>query len=214
MAGSSLQFAMINSTTVENLSRRKKVWSLAILVPRHVRESNDQWDSTLQTVSYPFPGEFSPPQSRSQSGQQEQSPPERRIFAVVNTRPGENPFDLGGPLANLKEVMGYTALEWLLPLKHSPCTNHSNQESAYALGPAVQRLKQEAGLADAPRSIGGAESTDQRKRRKRRRRSRKDNDPADVVEEEEASDDDQNEPKIQEPAEVHHHHRRSSIRPV
>jgi palmitoyltransferase len=54
--------------------------------------------------------------------------------------------------------MGYSISDWLLPLKHSPCADHSSSESAFALGPVVTRLKQEAGLipAPAPESGNGA----------------------------------------------------------
>lgn len=202
MAGSSLQFAMINSTTVENLTRRSKVWTLAISVPRHVMASNPQWASTLQTVSYPFPGEFITPPNSSHTGQ----PPEHRVFAIMDTEPGENPFDLGSRLANVKEVMGYTILDWLLPLKHSPCTDHSSKESAYALGPAVQRLRKEAGLEYAPQQGRGEDmhSSDRHKRRKRRRRERTSTGRSTSDTVEEASVDDENDVKIQEPAPVHH----------
>jgi palmitoyltransferase len=201
MAGSSLQFAMINTTTVENLTRRKKVWTLAISVPRHTMESDPHWASTLQTVSYPFPGEFVTPPSSSHTGQG----PEHRIFAIVNTKPGENPFDLGSRLANVKEVMGYTILEWLLPMKHSPCTDHSRKESAYALGPAVQRLKREAGLEDTTERRKGDDtvSSDRRKRKRRRKeRSGEDRTTVDAVED--TPEDDQNESGIQKPVEAHH----------
>ncbi|KAK2754398.1 palmitoyltransferase pfa5 [Arachnomyces sp. PD_36] len=200
MAGSSLQFAMINSTTVENLTRRRKVWTLAIHVPRHVMESNPHWASTIPTVSYPFPGEFVSPPNSSHS----QRTPEHRVFAIVETKPGENPFDLGSRLANVKEVMGYTILEWLLPLQHSPCTNHGGKESAYAMGPALQRLKKEAGLEYTPQKPQheDTESSDQRKRRrKKQRRSRGDRPTSGNIEE--TSTLDQNEVEIQEPAEAH-----------
>jgi palmitoyltransferase len=54
--------------------------------------------------------------------------------------------------------MGHSIGDWLLPLKQSPCADHSSSESAFALGPVVTRLKQEAGLipAPAPESGNGA----------------------------------------------------------
>lgn len=148
--------------------------------------------STLRTVSYPIPEEFATPPNSSQAGEAQ----ERRVFAIVDTKPGENPFDLGSRLANAQEVMGYTVLEWLLPLKHSPCTDHSSKEGAYALGPAVQRLKKEAGLDDTAqqRKDGDMETLDRRKRRKRRRKE-SDRPTSDVAEDE---------VEIQEPAPVHH----------
>jgi palmitoyltransferase len=47
-------------------------------------------------------------------------------------------------------VMGHNMIDWFLPLKQSPCADHSGQESAFALGPVVTRLKQEAGLLPPP----------------------------------------------------------------
>ena len=192
MAVSSFQFAMINSTTIENLGRRKKVWTLALSVPRHMMESDPQCVSALQTVSYPFPGQSISPPTSSQTSQ----PQERRVFAVVDTKPGENPFDLGSRLANAKEVMGYTVLEWLLPLLHSPCADHSSKESAYALGPAIQRLRNEIGLDDTPQHGKGEDNRPSDQRRGKRRRTEK---PKTYV-----SSGTADEAKIQEPAAVHH----------
>lgn len=193
---------MINSTTVENLTRRKKIWTLAISVPRHVMESNPHWASTLQTVSYPFPDQVLTPPNSSQAKQ----PPEPRVFAILDTNPGENPFDLGSRFANAKEVMGYTILEWLLPLKHSPCTDHSSQESAYALGPAVQRLRKVAGFVDLPQQNKDHDielSDRQRKRTKRRKkRMETSSPPSDDIEA--TSEYSQDRVNIQEPAEAHH----------
>src|SRR2546430_1865081 len=148
MLASSLQSALLNSTTIENLDRHTKVWTLAILISRPMDafgpNSESQWAPTFPIVSYPGKQvASSPPQQLS--GSDTQQPP-RREFAILHTRPGENPFDLDSPLANLKEVMGYKVLDWFLPLKHSPCANHSSRESTFPFGPVVQRLKREAGL--------------------------------------------------------------------
>jgi palmitoyltransferase len=70
--------------------------------------------------------------------------------------------------------MGYSIIDWLLPLKHSPCADHSSSESAFALGPVVTRLKQEAGLVPAPASVpgNGAVSRPPPARTKRSRRGK------------------------------------------
>lgn len=149
MTLSSIQMAMVNVTTIENLSRRSRVWTLAIRVPEHLLErlwvNESPWAPTFRMVSYPPEGSISP----SQPQPTDSSTTERHVFAILHTSPGENPFDLG-IWKNLQQVMGYSLTDWLLPLKPSPCTDHTSQESAFALGPVVTRLKQEAGLVAPP----------------------------------------------------------------
>ena len=150
MTLSSVQLAMWNVTTIENLNRQSIVWTLAIRVPEHllerlwVRES--PWAPTFRMVSYP---PQPPPTSPSQAQTTDVSTEEKHVFAILHTSPGENIFDLGSGFKNLQQVMGYNVLDWFLPIKQSPCADHSSLQSAFALGPVVTRLKQEAGLASA-----------------------------------------------------------------
>ncbi|KAJ5562698.1 hypothetical protein N7535_002856 [Penicillium sp. DV-2018c] len=157
MTSTSIQMANINVTTIENLSRHKAVWTLAIRVPEHLLERlwapDSPWAPTFRMVSYP------PPQGPSSSTQTQPGVTdiptgERHVFAILHTRPGENPFDLGNPITNLQQVMGYSILDWLLPIKPSPCADHSSMESHYAMGPVVTRLRQEAGLLEPPSEDG------------------------------------------------------------
>ncbi|KAJ5966323.1 Palmitoyltransferase pfa5 [Penicillium waksmanii] len=149
MTLSSLQLAALNLTTIENLSRRSVVWTLAIRVPEHLLARlftmNSSWAPTFRMVTYPL--ESSAP---AQAQTTEHAVAERHVFAILHTQPGENPFSLDSPLKNMQEVMGNNIIDWFLPLKHSPCADHSSQESAFALGPVVTRLKQEAGLLPPP----------------------------------------------------------------
>lgn len=149
MTLSSIQMAMVNVTTIENLSRRSRVWTLAVRVPEPLLNrlwvSESAWAPTFRMVSYPPEGSISP----SQPQPTDASTTERHVFAILHTSPGENPFDLGG-WKNLQQVMGYSLTDWLLPLKPSPCADHTSKESAFALGPVVTRLKQEAGLLPSP----------------------------------------------------------------
>ncbi|KAJ5908163.1 hypothetical protein N7495_000845 [Penicillium taxi] len=151
MSLTSVQMASLNITTIENLNRHTAVWTLAIRVPEHLLErlwvADSPWAPTFRTVSYPTESLTCP--SRLQAEHQIQG----HVFAILNTQPGENPFDLGSPYENLKQVMGYSVVDWLLPLKHSPCADHSSPDSTFALGPAVARLKEEAGLVPPPESI-------------------------------------------------------------
>ena len=146
MTLSSVQMAIFNITTIENLNRRTAVWTLAIRVPEYLLErlwaAESPWAPTFRMVSYPFQTPSSPnsPQTTVNQG-------ERHVFAILHTLPGENPFDLGSPLKNFQQIMGYNIADWLLPIKQSPCADHSSMESHFAMGPVVARLKLEAGLA-------------------------------------------------------------------
>ncbi|KAJ5685503.1 hypothetical protein N7536_008122 [Penicillium majusculum] len=150
MTLSSVQMGIFNITTIENLNRRSAVWTLAIRVPEHLLErlwvSESPWAPTFRMVSYPLQTPSTPTQPQTKN------PPsgERHVFAILHTLPGENPFDLGSPLKNLQQVMGYNIFDWLLPIKKSPCADHSSMESHFALGPVVTRLRLEAGLAPPP----------------------------------------------------------------
>lgn len=72
--------------------------------------------------------------------------------------------------------MGDGPLEWLLPLKDSPCSRHEEGESAFRLGPVVRRMRKEAGIA-LPEGNEG-----EKRRRRRRRRRREDGKERDEVE--------------------------------
>lgn len=137
-----MQLALLNSSTIESLDRKSKVWTLAILIPRphDFYNSPAGQNRKFPTILYPNPSNTLNVSSPTAAIT------EPREFAILSTQAGENPFDLGSPLANLKEVMGHSFLDWILPLKPSPCANHSNGESAYALGPIVQKLRRDAGL--------------------------------------------------------------------
>ncbi|KAJ6107835.1 Palmitoyltransferase pfa5 [Penicillium sp. IBT 18751x] len=150
MTLSSIQLAMLNITTIENLSRNSVVWTLAVRVPEHLLgrlwTPDSPWAPTFRMISYPL----EPPEPLTPTQPPRNLSAERHVFAILHTQPGENPFDLGSKLKNLQQVMGYSITDWLLPLKHSPCADHSSPESAFALGPVVTRLKQEAGLVPPP----------------------------------------------------------------
>jgi len=160
----SLRLAMLNLTTIENLTRGTKIWTLAILIPPS-RSANFNIEGGM-TPKFPTVCYSSFSASASSNVQNQDSGGER-IFAILET--DQNPFDLGSPLRNLQQIMGYTVCDWLLPIKLSPCTDHSNPESVYALGPVVQRLKWEAGL-EAPTRSDRERSGDRPRRSRRRRR--------------------------------------------
>lgn len=64
----------------------------------------------------------------------------QRKFAILRVESRENPWDLGFR-RNWTSVMGHTPLEWLLPIKHSPCCDHDSMESDYPAGKLLDELK-------------------------------------------------------------------------
>ena len=156
MTGSSLQFALLNTTTIENLSRHSKVWLLAVHLPVSVTSS---MAAGLPTVTYPL----------VTAASFAQSPDPARTFVILRSKPGENPWDCG-PLENFKSVFGERWYDWILPLKYSPCVNHDGSKSQFALGPAVERMRLEVGLSTLP--AADLKPRVERTRRKRKRSKR------------------------------------------
>lgn len=151
MTGSSLQFLVLNSSTIENLSRRTKVWQLAVHVPRSLDSAAV---TRLPTIAYPLVSPSSPPEQA----------PYGKVFAILRSKPGENPWDRG-VLENIRSVMGTYWYDWILPIKHSPCRNHEREDSQFALGPVVDRMRAEAGLIHPQEPV----SADAKRRRRRKR---------------------------------------------
>jgi palmitoyltransferase len=252
MCGSSLQFAVLNSTTIENFTRKTKIWYLAVYMPpRALEKYQRSGRSDLRLITYPrppeeqmqilqthgatvpmtteseqdvtrqgydasnastvvtpspqrhqntspdaeaqtpAPGSAYPAQTSSVPAEEpntanshplpdSSSPaplprtpitPESRTFAILESSPGANPFDIG-PAGNFKEVMGYNALDWFFPLKMSPLVTHADPVGIYRLGPVVQKMAREAGIAEREAEDGDiAEVRDEKPRRKRRKTS-------------------------------------------
>lgn len=166
MTISTIQLAACNLTTIENLSHRSAVWTLAVRVPDRLLSNLNTESPTYTTVSYP--PQPTSPTAETQGNLASSSEP--HVFAILQTQPGENPFDLGSWRKNLQQVLGFSLLDWLLPFKQSPCADHSSLESAFALGPVVTRLKREAGLEPpAQETSSSAPHRHERKRRKHKR---------------------------------------------
>ena len=168
MTLSSTQFVLLNTTTIENLSRHTKVWTLAVRIPTNAQISAHP---PFHTVTYP-----SNYVTSSQNRTQPQTPPlsETRTFAILHSKPGENPWNLGY-FRNFQSVMGENWYDWLLPVRYSPCCDHEKHEAQFETGPVVQRMKEDAGLVP-PSFRYDAERPERRRRRKRRRRHDDEND--------------------------------------
>ncbi|KAL9086274.1 MAG: hypothetical protein Q9165_007189 [Trypethelium subeluteriae] len=87
------------------------------------------------------------------------TPSQSKTFAIIQTSPGDNPWDLG-LYENLKNVMGDRWWDWLLPLKYSPLCDHKSGTSEFPFGPVVDSLKKENGL-----SLAGSKVRTRRRRR-------------------------------------------------
>lgn len=68
-----------------------------------------------------------------------------RTFAILQTAPGMNPWDLG-PYQNLGQIFGTRLHHWILPIRFSPCTDHSSTVSQFPLGMDFADLLEDAGL--------------------------------------------------------------------
>ena len=158
MTGSSLQFAFLNTTTIENLTRRSKVWQLAIHMPTPpVPEAA----IGFRTITYPLNGIATV-----------QSTPAPKNFAILFTKPGENPWYIS-PYKNLKTVMGDHWYDFLLPLKYSPCCNHDRTDSQFMFGPVVWRMQEDAGITLSRSSNPEIRPIFKKKRRRSKRRQEK-----------------------------------------
>ena len=158
MTLSSMQFVLLNTTTIENLSRHSKVWSLAVLMPTPITNPPR---IPFNTITYPL-GYMYPNQDELAPQPQPPAGPPRK-FAVLHSRPGENIWDLGY-WRNFKSVMGEKWYDWFLPVKYSPCCKHDSVASHFELGPIVESLRERAGL----RVSYDAGKPERRRRRKRR----------------------------------------------
>lgn len=65
--------------------------------------------------------------------------------------------------------MGEHWYDWLLPLKYSPCTRHDRDDCDYPLGPLVDQMRKEAGIAPMEEPLIQEKPRTRRKRRRSRR---------------------------------------------
>ncbi|KAI0149585.1 DHHC palmitoyltransferase-domain-containing protein [Xylariaceae sp. FL1272] len=163
MTLTSMRYIHQNMTNVDLLSYKTKIYHLAVRVPRETR--SDKFRVIIYprprpgTTSNKSPREGSSHTVSSQTGDhQEFAGPATsrddlamRTFAILETRQGENPWDVG-PMRNWISVMGTTPIDWLLPIRPSPCANHENRESLYPMGKLLDQLRMRYGLPTGPPS--------------------------------------------------------------
>jgi palmitoyltransferase len=176
MSCSSGHFLLANLTTVENLAKKRRAWQLAVLIPpSYVIPKEEHYPH----ITYPLPNNsgtktassvISPPMTADSESRivlenaPLDLPSERdaraiRRFAILEMQIGRNPFDLGA-VENWKSVMGHSILDMILPIKHSPSSNHEDPESHFPVGRWVEQLKVDVGFMSPqdmckPRSFAG-----------------------------------------------------------
>ena len=157
MALSSMQFIFLNTTTIENLTRRTKVWQFAVRVhrPRDLPPN-----PPFNTVTFTAANE--PTATDAQPGS--------KVYAILHTKRGENPYDLGY-LGNWKSVMGEHWWQWLLPVHYSPCAQSTGNHGQYEMGDAARKMLAAAGLSTTESTTKTGKGHGHRKRRRRKSRS-------------------------------------------
>lgn len=191
MSYNTLTSVFQNTTTVDAYTRQNRIYHFAILMPdwhpyvqlEHARRAltNPAVSSLPADAAVPYATITFP--ILDPSLQQRAQPPHKpRVFAVLPSPQGSNPYLLTSVLANWKEVMGTHWYDWITPLRHSPCKKHLTQSavtgdreraedtpsSMYPFGPIIENMKREAGLLP---TIEKSLETDRHGRRRIRERT-------------------------------------------
>ena len=127
-----IKFSVRNLTTIDDLKLSEGYQYFALQIPLNL-------STQYRTITYPLPS------------QTNTSSPTKR-FCVVQTKPGQNPWDLEDDLENLKMLMGHRWYEWLLPITYSPLCNE------IIFGPEVDRLRRQFKLS-SPTSRSGTDGS-------------------------------------------------------
>lgn len=171
MTYNSLLAVFKNTTTVDSLTRQNRVYHFAILLPdwhplvqyEVSRRTGAQPSTAMSqppppaaitpyaTITYPLPDP-----SKQASTKPLQQP---RVFAILPSPQGSNPYVLSSSLANFKVVFGTHWYDWFIPLRYSPCNEHrahglpthdadnsTSDKLMYDLGPVIEKMKKDAGL--------------------------------------------------------------------
>ncbi|MCJ1308037.1 palmitoyltransferase pfa5 [Agyrium rufum] len=165
---SSLQLAVLNSTSVEALSRSTIVHTIAVYLPNPPAPGEYR---PYQTITYPFENrpDTDPPSSSDTASASALSPrtSRKRTFAILRTPVGANPWNLGY-LGNLKSVLGDHIYDWFFPFKNSPLTDHDRYDSEFQFGPVVDQLRRDYHII-WPGDNDGSSRKKRRRHRSRRR---------------------------------------------
>lgn len=184
MSFNTIRFVLLNLTQVDALGYKTKVYQLAVRVDNNVVS-----DSRFNLVRYPFNdqpaqthatavpssshGTNIGPAPIGEEGNDTNNVRDRfatRTFAILRTEAGENPWDLGY-VRNFTSVMGTNPLDWVLPVRRSPCANHDRSDSYYELGPVVTELRRRYGVREVNNETDRAELKRMRQQMKKRKNS-------------------------------------------
>ncbi|KAK8023615.1 hypothetical protein PG993_011681 [Apiospora rasikravindrae] len=168
MTITSLRYVLLNMTNVDLLGSRTKVYQLAVRIPR-----GSEGTDSYHVINYPLarPGSsYSTNQHNNGNGtvarvnspsmgREARDSLAHRTFAILRTEAGENPWDLGC-WENWKEVMGTNIIDWLFPIRRSPCVKHDLNESFYRMGQIVDEVRARHGIA--PDSAAGPDGLEMR----------------------------------------------------
>ncbi|KAI5796320.1 DHHC palmitoyltransferase-domain-containing protein [Peziza echinospora] len=174
MAGTTSQFIIQNTSTIDNLSAATKVYQIAIYdpyappVPVTANSRDSAYTSATAEDGTPtlhrFPSQLPSPNNTKRLTFPDSDPAlanigaPRRTFAIAKTEPGENPWRLDSNMENFKEVMGERVWEWFLPITSSPCTKRylelrdlelgkRQKDGMYRFNPRImERLRRECGI--------------------------------------------------------------------
>lgn len=158
MTVTSLRYVLLNMTNVDLLGYRTKVYQLAVRIPR-----GSQGTDSYHVINYPLPRPGTSYSTNQQAngtgtmnrvnspslGREARDELAHRTFAILRTEASENPWDLGY-WENWKEVMGNNPIDWLFPIRRSPCVKHDLNESFYRMGDIVNVVRARHGLAPVP----------------------------------------------------------------
>lgn len=134
MIATSLHYIFSNLTNVEMIRQKTVVYLLAIRVPQ-----NTPPGPNYGIITYPLP-KLGEPSNGAADLASSRDRLATRTFAIVATEPGENPWDLGRS-GNWTSVMGTNILDWLFPVRYSPCVYGETNESLYRMGPLYDTLR-------------------------------------------------------------------------
>ncbi|KAL2758344.1 hypothetical protein ACRALDRAFT_1028951 [Sodiomyces alcalophilus JCM 7366] len=146
MSATSIRLILLNLTNIDTM-KKKWIHQLAVRVPQNTPPTNQYGIITYPLQNPPFP---EPHASNEQPGPRGQllSPRDQRAtktFAILRTHADENPWDLGWK-ENWKDVMGTNIMDWLLPIRMSPCAMHDHTVSDYRMDPMLHTLRKRYGL--------------------------------------------------------------------
>jgi palmitoyltransferase len=121
---SAILLAYANLTTIDNAVGKNKTWRLAVKLSEEVASQEKAITSVFSGISTFTTG--------------------KHTFAIVETSPGANPYDIG-PLENWKQVMGHKWWKWGLPFK---VQGNDGQSKMTEITPAVAATIEEVGLGN------------------------------------------------------------------